>query len=49
MSVAVLTISTRSSAGQREDRSGPLACRIVEKRLGKVVHYAVVPDSVGAI
>jgi molybdenum cofactor synthesis domain-containing protein len=49
MNVVVLTISTRSSAGQKEDRSGPLACRIVEKRLGTVVRYAVVPDSVAAI
>jgi molybdenum cofactor synthesis domain-containing protein len=49
MTVAVLTISTRSSAGLRQDGSGPLACRIAEKRLGKVVHYAVVPDSVQAI
>jgi molybdopterin adenylyltransferase len=49
MSVAVLTVSTRSSAGQRDDRSGPLACRLVEERLGRVVHYAVVPDSVEAI
>jgi molybdenum cofactor synthesis domain-containing protein len=48
-SVAVITVSTRSSAGQRDDRSGPLACRLVEERLGKVVHYAVVPDSVEAI
>ena len=49
ISVAVLTISTRSSAGLREDRSGPLACRIVEERLGRVVRYAVVPDSVEGI
>jgi len=46
ISVAVLTVSTRSSAGLREDRSGPLACRIVEERLGRVVRYAVVPDSI---
>jgi molybdopterin adenylyltransferase len=49
ISVAVLTISTRSSAGLREDGSGPLACRLVEGRLGRVVHYAVLPDSVDAI
>jgi molybdenum cofactor synthesis domain-containing protein len=49
ISVAVLTVSTRSSAGLRADGSGPLACRIVEKRLGRVIHYAVVPDSVEVI
>lgn len=44
MNVAVLTISTRSSRGEREDESGPAICELVKKRLGDVVYYRVLPD-----
>lgn len=44
INTAVLTISTRSSAGVREDTSGPALCELVRQKLGKVVHYKVIPD-----
>lgn len=44
INAAVLTISTRSSAGVREDTSGPALCKLVRQKLGKVVYYKVVPD-----
>jgi molybdopterin adenylyltransferase len=49
VNVAVLTVSTRSSAGLREDTSGPAVCALAERKLGKVVRYAVVTDEVEAI
>ena len=42
--VAVLTISTRSSRGEREDRSGPAICALVERELGVLSCYKVLPD-----
>jgi molybdopterin adenylyltransferase len=42
--VAVLTISTRSSRGEREDKSGPAICALVEKDLGVLSCYKVLPD-----
>jgi molybdopterin adenylyltransferase len=41
---AVLTISTRSSAGVREDTSGQAICALVKQNLGDVVHYKILPD-----
>ena len=41
---AVLTISTRSSAGEREDTSGPAIKSLAEKEQWKVVYYNIVPD-----
>jgi molybdopterin adenylyltransferase len=41
---AVLTISTRSSAGEREDTSGQAVCALVKRNLGDVVHYKILPD-----
>lgn len=49
LTVAVLTVSDRSSAGLREDRSGPAIVAWCEAR-GSVVHeHAVVPDEVARI
>lgn len=45
MRVVILTISDRSSRGEREDRSGPAAREIIEKIKGKVVGYEIVPDN----
>ena len=42
---AVLTVSTRSSAGEREDTSGPALSGLVEKERWDVVHYGIVPDN----
>jgi len=47
--VAVLTISTRSSRGEREDTSGPAVCELVKKNLGIVSCYKVLPDDKTAI
>ena len=47
--VAVITVSTRSAAGKREDTSGPALCALVEQSIGEVVHYTVVSDDQSAI
>ena len=44
MNIAVLTISDRSSRGEREDRSGPLIREIVQGQGWQVVDFAIVPD-----
>ena len=44
ISYAVLTISTRSSAGEREDTSGPALCGLVKQHLGDVSCYKILPD-----
>jgi molybdenum cofactor synthesis domain-containing protein len=49
MTVAVITISTRTAAGQTEDTSGPALCTLVEDTLGRIVHYSVVTDEQSAI
>jgi molybdenum cofactor synthesis domain-containing protein len=49
MNVAVITVSTRCAAGEREDGSGPALCSLVEKNIGRVVHYSVVSDDGPAI
>lgn len=41
---AILTISDRSSRGERDDASGPLLAAIVRDNRGKVVKAAVLPD-----
>ncbi|MFY9270437.1 MAG: MogA/MoaB family molybdenum cofactor biosynthesis protein [Candidatus Manganitrophaceae bacterium] len=43
-SVAILTVSDKGAAGQREDGSGLLLHQLVEQLPGKVVAYEVVPD-----
>ena len=42
--VAVLTLSDKGAAGEREDKSGPLIQEIVEKENYQVVDYRVIPD-----
>ena len=46
---AVLTISDRSSTGQRVDVSGPLLASIVRENGGEAVHIAILPDDRPAI
>ncbi|MCA1831806.1 MAG: molybdenum cofactor biosynthesis protein B [Actinomycetota bacterium] len=48
MKIGVLTISDRSSAGERADEGGPLVGEIIAK-IGEVAVTAVVPDDVEAI
>lgn len=47
--VGVLTVSDRSSQGQREDRSGPTIEEMIRARGGEVVAYRIVPDEREAI
>lgn len=42
--IAVFTISTRSSRGEREDKSGAELCKLVEKYLGEIVQYKIISD-----
>ena len=49
INVAVITVSDRSSRGEREDRSGKLLSEIVEEKLGKVIYYTVISDEVDSI
>ena len=44
MKAAVLTVSDRSFAGQREDRSGPVLCQALRDLGAEVVESLVVPD-----
>lgn len=49
ISVGILTISDKGSAGQREDESGRLLHALVETLPGKVVVYRIIPDDRTAI
>ena len=42
--VVVITVSDRSAAGEREDRSGPVLAELVEGSGAEVVRRDVVPD-----
>ena len=44
MKAAVLTVSDRSAAGEREDRSGPVLRQALEDAGAEVVELRVVPD-----
>jgi molybdopterin adenylyltransferase len=46
---AILTISDRSSRGERPDTSGPLLSSMVKDNMGKVVKAAILPDERAAI
>jgi len=46
---AVLTVSTRASAGVRKDTSGPVLCGLIQEYIGDVVDYSVVSDDFDAI
>ena len=47
--VGVLTISDRSSAGIRSDRSGPKIIEFLQKNNYQVTFYEIVPDEVNLI
>jgi len=42
--VAVITISDKGYAGQRQDKSGEVIKKIVEKLPGEVAKYQIIPD-----
>ena len=42
--VAILTISDKSSKGEREDSSGPLIRDMVKDLPAEVIHYQIIPD-----
>jgi len=42
--VAILTISDRSSKGEREDSSGPFIREMVKDLPAEVIHYEIIPD-----
>lgn len=46
---AVLTLSDKGAAGDREDQSGPLAAQILEAAQYKVISQAILPDEQKAI
>ncbi len=46
---AVLTISDRSSRGERADASGPLLASIVKENGGEAAHISILPDDRTAI
>lgn len=47
--VAILTISDKGAAGQREDRSGPALAEIVESVKWEKVCYRIIPDEISQI
>ncbi len=47
--VAILTISDRSSRGEREDTSGPALGAEAQKLGWEVIHTAIVPDDLNSI
>ena len=49
MRVAILTVSDRTFAGEREDRSGPALAEAVSERGWEVSKRAVVPDDEEAV
>lgn len=42
--IGIITVSTRSSRGERPDASGPALAEIVNQHGWQVVHTAIVPD-----
>jgi molybdenum cofactor biosynthesis protein B len=46
---AVVTVSDRSSRGEREDASGPLLARLLRELGGEAADPVVVPDEVDAV
>ena len=48
-SVGILTISTKGSKGQREDKSGEVIRDMVLSAGNRVVEYAIIPDDRGLI
>jgi molybdopterin adenylyltransferase len=46
---AVLTVSDRSSRGERADASGPALMELVKSRGWTVVHYEILPDEISLL
>ena len=46
---AVLTISDRSSRGERPDTSGPALSEYIQSNGGKISYYKIIPDDFDAI
>ena len=46
---AVITVSDKGAAGQRQDTSGPALCRMLEEAGWQVLYTAIVPDDMQAI
>ncbi len=49
MRFAILTVSDRSSRGEREDLSGPVLQELIQAAGGKIVITAIVPDEMEVI
>lgn len=49
INVAVLTISDRSFAGEREDRSGPALCQAIDSLGWNLIGQSLVPDEIDQI
>lgn len=49
LTFAIMTVSDRSSAGTREDRSGPVLCDAVERAGWVVSKTAIIPDEIQQI
>ncbi|MGD8633058.1 MAG: molybdopterin-binding protein, partial [Anaerolineales bacterium] len=49
MNVAILTVSDRSAAGEREDRSGPALRALVEAQGWSVAEERILPDEQHAV
>jgi molybdenum cofactor synthesis domain-containing protein len=49
LSARVVTVSDRSAAGQREDRSGPLAAQLLAEHGLDVDRVVVVPDGIDSV
>lgn len=47
--VAIITVSDKGAAGEREDLSGRVIEEMVEKIDGKIVFYDIIPDQFGKI
>ncbi len=41
---AVITLSDKGSKGEREDKSGKILKELIEKNIGVVEHYEIIPD-----
>ena len=48
-SAAVITVSDKGSAGEREDTGGPIVRQMLEGEGFEVVHTAIIPDEQGVI
>lgn len=42
--VGIVTVSDKGSAGQREDKSGPMIESLLDQKMYRVVSYHIVPD-----